>query len=437
MTPRAGLPSSLQTRLAAAGSMISDRLAIPANVEAISHAASEANNSIRIWDGVTLANGHAGLATLFATLAAEPHWEGADYQTAAVDHMAAAMRATNEEPITGNDLYSGSAGLAFALDLCASVEPRFSRARDTAINAAIEHGQEEYSDQRIDGVAPEDYDVISGPSGYLGWLLTLPTDISGSAIETVTDSLLKLFAEGSGDHLFPKWRILPELTLEEERLKIAPNGYTDMGIAHGIPGPLAALSLLSTPNQRAKEAAGQLTQWIRSQQSSDEYGLNWPSVVPVGRISEGPQSWKHSRTAWCYGSPGVLSALSLAQDRFPEFELQDLIAEGTRALASRVINTQPFSTPTLCHGSAGVAVVLRHLQFGQNDALLDGALQNVCEHLLSHIDEEAPFGVREVEPGNRPVDNPTLLNGAAGVALGIHAVLSSKRQRWTRVMMIN
>ncbi|MFR0638574.1 lanthionine synthetase LanC family protein [Arthrobacter sp. LS16] len=426
----------MQRHLAAAGKMISDRLTVPASVEAISYAAAEANNSIRIWDGVTLANGHAGLATLFATLAAEPHWQGANYQAAAVEHMAAAMQATTNDPITGNDLYSGSSGLAFALNLCAEVEPRFSRARDAARLAALKHGMEEYSVQRADGVAPEDYDVISGPSGYLGWLLNLPMDLSADAIDIVTDTMLKIFEEGPGDSLLPKWRILPELTLEEERLKIAPDGYTDMGLAHGIPGSMAALSLLPAPSQRIKETVWQLAQWIISQRSSDMFGLNWPSIVPVGEVPKGNQSWKHSRTAWCYGSPGVLSALSLAQNRFPEFELGDLIAEGTHALASRVITTQQFSTPTLCHGSAGVAVVLRYLQFEQKEALLEEALQSACEHLLSHVDEDAPFGVREVEPGNQRVDNPTLLNGAAGVALGIHAVLSSKRQPWTRMMMI-
>lgn len=422
--------------LAAAGQLVSSKLLDPDYVEEVSQAASQKNDSLRVWDGVTLANGHAGLAVLFATLSNTPKWEGDDYLKASTAHMGAAIQSTQGQPLTGNDLFSGSAGLAFALDLCSKVEPRFERARHAAVIAALEHGATEYLDQRIDGVGPEDYDVVSGPAGYLGWLLTLPSDIAGPDVELVSTSLSGLFQKGPVDTAKPTWRILPELTLQEERLAMAPQGYTDMGIAHGVPGPLAALSLIPSPSRKVSEAVCHLVDWILSATTEDEFGSNWPTVIPVGVDPQIQTLDSHSRTAWCYGSPGVLMALVLAQRSQPHLKLGSHIEQGIEALASRVANSEGFKTPTLCHGSSGVALILRRLQLEHGFAGLEEALSRTCESLLEHIDETAPFGVREVEPDGEFVDNPTLLNGAAGVALAIHSILADERQSWTRMMMI-
>ncbi|WP_440697193.1 lanthionine synthetase C family protein [Clavibacter nebraskensis] len=391
------------------------------------------------WDGPTLANGHAGIALLHATSAASPRWEVDDAAARATDHMLAALRTTQEQPLQTSDLFSGSAGLAFALQACVQVEPRFARVLAAAVPTALSQARQEYADAPVSGAAPQDYDVISGPAGLLGWIDALPDAFSASAEPLRTHlhaGLGRLFRHASTASDAPPWRILPELVPVEERLELAPAGYSDTGLAHGAAGPLAALSLGASRDDAVLSSIRDVVAWLLRTRSTDEAGTNWPTLIPTGSVLPAAAPWARSRTAWCYGAPGIVAALSLAHRRAPSPALAGAIEEATEAMMTRIGDGRAFSTPTLCHGSAGVAVILRHLADDHGNERAGRGLDAVADELLSTIDPSAEFGVQDVEPGPTPVDNPTLLNGAAGVALALHALLSPGRPTWTRLLMI-
>ncbi|WP_445337963.1 lanthionine synthetase C family protein [Clavibacter sp. CFBP 8614] len=431
------LRPSTERRLQRAGELISGRLAHPEQVSGAT--GPPLPDAPATWDGPTLANGHAGIALLHATSATAPRWDVDGAAAWATDHMLAAVRLTQVQPLQTTDLFSGSAGLAFALQACAEVEPRFSRVLAGVVPTTLAEAREEYADAPVSGTAPQDYDVISGPAGLLGWIDALPQEYAASAAplrDHLHTGLGRLFRHGATASAAPPWRILPELVPVEERLELAPAGYSDTGLAHGAAGPLAALSLWDRGDKDVMRSIQDIVAWLLRTRTQDDAGPNWPTLIPTGTALPAAGSWAHSRTAWCYGAPGVVAALSLAHRRAPSAELADAIGEATEAMMARIGAGRAFSTPTLCHGSAGVAVILRHLADDHGNERAGGGLEGVAEQLLATVDPSAEFGVQDIEPGPKAVDNPTLLNGAAGVALALHALLSPGRPTWTRLLMI-
>jgi len=99
-----------------------------------------------------------------------------------------------------------------------------------------------------------------------------------------------------------------------------PHGNLNCGLAHGIPGPLATMSLalacdVTVPG--LPEAVDRAAGWLAGHRADDYWGVNWPvavSLIAVGSVvaAEPGRAGEPSRSAWCYGAPGVARALWLA-----------------------------------------------------------------------------------------------------------------------------
>ncbi len=133
-----------------------------------------------------------------------------------------------------------------------------------------------------------------------------------AALHEVLGSLVEL--TGS-DEDGPRWRTRPDQLSPDERARY-PNGYLNCGLAHGIPGPLAVLSLalrVGTDLPGLPDAVARTADWLTAHRTDDPSGPNWPNAVslPDGRSADPVAP---ARSAWCYGGPGVAAALRLAGD---------------------------------------------------------------------------------------------------------------------------
>src|SRR5438132_1195225 len=91
------------------------------------------------------------------------------------------------------------------------------------------------------GVTVGEYDVISGLSGVGAYLLCR-RDQAGPATawSAVIQALVDMVA-GEGE--VPRWHVPGDLLWDEGMKEAYPHGNLNCGLAHGIPGPLAFLSL--------------------------------------------------------------------------------------------------------------------------------------------------------------------------------------------------
>ncbi|RJL23218.1 lanthionine synthetase C family protein [Bailinhaonella thermotolerans] len=135
-----------------------------------------------------------------------------------------------------------------------------------------------------------------------------------------------------------------------------PDGHANLGMAHGIAGPLALLSLTVTdqgpvPGQRA--AIQRICAWLDKQQHGPAERPWWPGIVTPGPRPgpAGPQ-----RPSWCYGTPGIARALQLAGTALADQVRQARAEHALAACLADAGQRAQLADASLCHGWAGTVL---------------------------------------------------------------------------------
>lgn len=204
------------------------------------------------------------------------------------------------------------------------------------------------------------YDVIKGLSGIGRMLLAAPHRARGAAAPGLTAALTTLtgvISNPAGD--LPGWW----LPAEDHRLPLAgelpASGAATTGMAHGVAGPLALLSLAAraghtVPGQR--EAIRTAATWLLRWSDSD---ARWPAHVSGDALRSAPDARSLTaapgrRDAWCYGAAGIGSAVAHAGRALHDVELVNAGRAAVAGIARRAAHEWDTGGPGLCHGSAGV-----------------------------------------------------------------------------------
>lgn len=412
------LPEDLAVRARDTAREVATRLRDPARLrQAIRESPAQSSFADSVtWRSHELASGHPGLAILFAVCAAA--FPDEDWDVAAQAHLEVAVEAVRERDLPPS-LFQGLAGLSFAALILGSVGA-FEEELQAQTKAAAEHLAASGA-----GVAVRDFDVVSGIAGIGASLLEHgdPVPVLGTLVHLART-----------DGAIPAWHTPPQLLDEYER-DLYPSGYLNCGLAHGIPGPLALLSLAHQSGVRvdgAPEAIERIAAWIAGQILEDEWGLTWPAGVSLG-----PEKPEPARSAWCYGPPGVARSLWLAGEALSDSSYRDLALEAMAAVYRRPVAERRIDSPTFCHGVAGLLQIT--LRFAHDTGLpfFREAAAEVAGQLIDAYDPDSLLGYRDLEPGDRLVDRASLLSGAAGVALVLLAASSSVHPVWDRAFLLS
>ncbi|HEY2592662.1 MAG TPA: lanthionine synthetase C family protein [Chloroflexota bacterium] len=395
--------------------------------------------SVFRWDPVGLADGDAGLALMCSYVDAcfpSEGWDEAGHRFLSSGAYAAERTGV---PVSG--LFSGLTGLAFAAVSLSRNGARYQRlltSLDEVLVPWATAQAEQLASRRV-GVAVHEFDVISGVSGLAAYLLCRRSQPAAvEALRGALGALTQLAEQAEG---LPRWWTPPGL-LGEDMTEEFVHGNVNCGLAHGIPGPLAVLALalreeFEVPGQVV--AVRRLAEWLAEHRRDDEWGVNWPAAVPVtpdGAVAS-TSTVPPTRTAWCYGSPGVARALWLAGDALRDADLQQLGIEAIQAVARRPAAQRFIDSPTFCHGQAGLLqVTLRFAQESRLPALRDD-VDALADALVNAYQPERTVGYVSLEPGDNQVDRPGVLDGAAGVAMVLLAAATDIEPTWDRVFLLS
>ena len=387
-----------------------------------------------IWLPHGLAQGWAGLAVMAATLDAcfpDEAWDVVGHE-----YLALAARWAEALPYVPAGLWAGLSGTAFAAWMLSRGGARYRRllaALDVALLPQATAAAAGLAAQR-GGVSVSQYDLISGLTGMGAYLLARRDDpAAATALEAVVESLVALGGEEEG---LPRWYSPPAL-LDEYMLQSYPTGNLNCGLAHGIPGPLGLLALayragVIVPGQA--EAIDRIAAWLAGHTVADEWGVNWPTGVPLDTPdrAEGP-----SRSAWCYGGPGVARALWLAGAALDQPATRDLAVRAMEAVYRRPLAARRIDSPTFCHGVAGLLQIT--LRFAHDTGLpqFRAAARALTRQLLDLREPETLLGYRSIEQEGQRVDQPGLLDGAPGVALVLLAAAGGVEPTWDRLFLLS
>ena len=409
-----------------------------------------------------LADGSAGIALLYAYLASAERAGAAelaaarigadDHADLAMRHLDTAIEAMATRPM-GAGLYSGFPGIAWAvthIDELMSAHPgdpdpdaHPDEHRDD--HDAEPEGQDAGAD--IDHALLDllrtppwrhDYDLIGGLVGLGVYALERRRHPAARAcLEAIIDRLDEL-AERQADGV--TWHTSPDLLPAHQRAQ-CPGGYYNLGLAHGVPGVIGLLSGAWAAGV-ARDRAGALLEpavaWLLARPLPPGGGARF-AWMQAPEITPGP-----TRSAWCYGDPGVAAALLLAGQATGSASF----TEAARALAMGVAARPKAQTGVvdagLCHGSAGLGHVLHRLYLGTGEPTLAEAARAWLAATLDMRDTKAGAHVAgfraytaDLEGGLDWRPDPGMLTGAAGVALALLAGLGHVPPDWDRVLMLS
>jgi hypothetical protein len=393
------------------------------------------------WHPFSLSYGHTGLALTMGWLDACVPGEGWD--AAAHEQLAVAARALEAQPMLHAGLFTGLSGAAFVGWYLAKGTRRYQRML-RALDARMLPGLLRRASAlaaRRDGVLPPEIDFATGLVGSAAYLLSRRESLeTEGALREILRAVVSLSEEEGG---VPRWHV-PGRSGEAEA-KGLPDGYVDCGLAHGAPGALALLARAYVQGVRVDghdEAIVRVADWLLAHAADDEYGLNWPKIVAVpppdgAAIGSASPSLRPARTAWCYGAPGVATALWAAGDALAEPRYRDAAVSAIRCVLAKPWDRRDVEAASFCHGVSGLLQTVIRVARNSGLADLERGVRDLLDHLIDLYDEALPFGYQSIEMGGVRADQPGLLGGAAGVVAVLLAASSKLDPTWDRAFLLS
>ena len=267
-----------------------------------------------------------------------------------------------------------------------------------------------------------DYDLIGGVVGI--GVYALERGAAGRPLATrVVDELERRAQPRAGGLA---WHTAPELLPDHQR-EAAPEGYWNLGVAHGSPGAIGVLARMHRAGiepARTRQLLDGAVAYLRA---------NAPATAePRFTAWEPGGGTPTARIAWCYGDLGIAAVLLGLPDEHARAEGLAL----ARACAARPRPDRAHNDASLCHGTAGAAHLFHRMALATGDATLADAARDYVAITLAARTAEPLAGFPFWTPEERTPD-ATLLQGVAGIALVLHAAISDIEPAWDRLLLVD
>jgi lantibiotic modifying enzyme len=377
----------------------------------------------------SLASGSAGLAVFFASMAQMQPDLDESCATRAVDFLERAIQALTTSNLPPR-FYSGFTGIAWTLE---HLQGRLIERDADDPNSPIDEVLAQYLEQ-----TPwrADYDLIAGLVGYGAFALERrPSTVRRELLASIVHRLAETRTD-TPDGI--TWFTRPHLLTQRQRER-DPNGFYNLGLAHGVPGVIALLAQVCAEDiepELARSLLNGAVSWLLAREIRSGEGM-----IPMTLTSEGTAvDNSSSRIAWCYGDLGIAAALLWAARSVRESEWErEAIRIATRA-ARRPLQESRVIDAGLCHGAAGNGHLFNRLyQATRNEVFLDAARRYFEQALGFRKSGEGVGGYLAWAgvDGGAWKSEPGLLEGAAGIGLALLAAVSSVEPEWDRMLMVS
>jgi hypothetical protein len=362
-------------------------------------------------------------ALFFGYLAQD--WPARGFEDLAERCLDRALVAFDSQPAVAKGLHGGVAGIAWVVQhLVCPID-----SEEAAFNSWIDEAV-------LDLVAttpwPGEYDLISGLVGY--GVYALERRPHPHSMECLARVVARLTEEALIVEHGVTWLSKPEFLLPQVRVTF-PDGYYDLGVAHGVPGVIAFLAAaraagLESPELRALYEGA--VSWTLAQRLGPECDSAFPYCVQLGTTGDA------ARSAWCYGDPGVAATLYAAARAVGDQGLEREALALARHASERSIETCGVADAGVCHGAAGLAHVYNRLWQGSGDQTFALAARQWIERALSL--QRPGSGIAGFQAwGNGAellwTDDYSFLSGVCGIGLALLAAISTFEPAWDRLLL--
>jgi len=385
------------------------------------------------WDDLSLGCGYPSFLLLFATL----EHKGLVEEGIAHQYVLKIKETIESEGLLNLSLFSGVSGICFALQQASFDGKRYQKMLGSLHTFLLERIEVSYF-----GNQPRSstlYDVIQGLSGIGRYILEhIKTPHFFECAQNIAKALISLCQPYlRNGYQVPGWHLGPKDILNMRKTD-DPNGNFNLGLAHGVPGILAFLSiafLRGVVVEGQREMIGLICTWIQ-----EKGRVRWPCSISFEDEVEGRTNLKGCKDAWCYGAPGIARTLFLAGKALGDEGLKSFAAGAFREIFARSREEWQLPGPMLCHGIAGLLMITLEMSKEMGCEDLKQRVDELYQILVTSFDPQAPFGFKDIEQcrngGSVALNKAGFLDGSAGVALTLLS-LEDRNLRWYLPLMIH
>lgn len=372
-----------------------------------------------------LAEGAAGLAVFFAYMEAAGLAPRA--REFALEYLSFAVESLATQAMSP-PLYSGFTGIAWAVQHVCGVlkEPVDDLSEiDSAVETYLGHTPWK-----------EEYDLISGLVGLGVYCLERPqSETIRSSLELIVSRLEELSVPADGGIT---WFTAPEMLIAQQR-EHYPQGYYNLGVAHGVPGVIALLARCHAAGISPEKTRAMLestVHWFLQQRLPA--GNN--SCFPTFYIPDQPPD--DCRLAWCYGDAGIAATLLIAARCMGNSSWEQTALEIARHSARRDPQTSGVQDVCFCHGSAGLAHIFNRFYQATREDIFATAARYWLQRSLQFQQPGTGAAGFTVVTGDEHMNVIVagrfgMIEGIAGVGLTLLAALTPIEPSWDRIFLVD
>src|SRR5580658_8138329 len=238
-------------------------------------------------------------------------------------------------------LFHGAPALEFVLSRANHADRSLEAAVDRVVATRLASATRRQYSGRLPH--PAEFDLIRGLTGLGALLLTRPG--SAPLAKDLLTYLVSLARPVRADgRELPGW-----WTPEDQGQARIAGGYSDNGIAHGIAGPLALLSVAGRCGSQVDAQADAIevfSHWLET-----FGGFYWITCDQL-RARELFPAPPPSRPSWCYGTLGIARALQLAAIALGGPARRRAAEDAALAALTDPARLNRITDASLCHGWA-------------------------------------------------------------------------------------
>lgn len=402
------------------------------------------NQKFYPYSPLTLSHGLPGLCMLYSELSY--HYPDENWMEYCNDYIQKMMKLISENGLKDISMFSGCAGIGLTLLICSKkglYYKNYQSSIDSYIKILINEKLVEL--KKSNETVIHDYDVIQGLSGTLNYmLLNDKQEFFDKEIKLVLEYFIeKTEYKTMNDKEVLKWHIPAKNLFLDYEKDMFPDGVLNLGLSHGIAGPLVVMSKAYSNGFKSKELKKSI---IRISDTlircMDKKNKNWLGMVDINKVDNNDNSAKDVRNAWCYGMPGVSYSLLLASKAL---ESDFLYKTACDLMENGIGNYQGIISPTFCHGYVGLAYLYKifYKETKTHAFLLES--KNLKDIVLTFYKEESPFGFKNIESdmeeSNHPIEKELstigLLDGVTCILLCLLAIEKDKYTDWDAAFLLN
>ena len=318
-------------------------------------------------------------------------------------------------------LFGGTAGIGWAVAQLADGD--VAQLVCARIDAALE--------QAVDRDAWP-YDLIAGITGFGVYALA-----RGAAGQPLATRVVRALARRARTRpVGIAWHTAPT-TLPASQREEAPLGYWNLGVAHGTPGVVAFLARCIAADVERELATTLLEGSVAFLRAvgSDIAGARYGAWICGPADGTETHATPSPALAWCYHDLGIALALLSAANVTGSSPWRDDALALARDCARRPSAEARIHGSSLCHGAAGAAHMFLRLHHATGEEVFADSAQRWFERALD-MDPPLAEAASAEEAALKRLD-PSLLSGAAGVALALHAAITDVEPTWDGRLLLD